>query len=71
MGVHKGVSIGCNHCQDKATQQGNLKKIILPVHDGVKDGCGECDLTFVYCKNHKNTYAISSCNSVLISLIEI
>ena len=46
MGIYKEVSYGCNQCQYKATQQDD-QKYILVLHEGVMNGCGDFDSTFV------------------------
>ena len=32
--IYKGVSFGCNQCQNKATQPCNLRKHIMGIHKG-------------------------------------
>ena len=38
MDIHKGVIYGCNQCQNKATQQGDIRKHRLAVYEGVRYG---------------------------------
>ena len=53
MGINEAVSNGSNQYWYNANDEGDLRKLIITVHEGVRQGCGECHSIFVSCRDLK------------------